>query len=205
MTSNPLSLLPVESSPLELAIAEVCSELAALPVPLRDLWNPDTCPLDLLPYLAWAFSVDRWSWDWSEQTKRNVVKSAYFIHRHKGTIGALYRAVEPLGFLIKITEWWQAGDKPGTFRLEVGVLESGITDEMYREVERLINDAKPCSRHLIGLTISITVNVSLRMGIASQGGDVLTVYAYSPGTITTNQTQYYACGLHITDTVSVKI
>ncbi|WP_218789976.1 phage tail protein I, partial [Klebsiella pneumoniae] len=26
----------------------------------RDLWNPWKCPVKFLPYLAWAFSVDRW-------------------------------------------------------------------------------------------------------------------------------------------------
>lgn len=47
------------------------------------------------------------------------------------------------------------GDKrpAGTFRLDIGVLESGITEEMYLEMERLIADAKPASRHLIGLNI----------------------------------------------------
>ncbi len=42
---------------------------------------------------------------------------------------------------------------PGTFRLDIGVLETGITEEMYQEMERLIADAKPLSRHLIGLNI----------------------------------------------------
>ena len=41
-----------------------------------------------------------------------------FIHRHKGTIGALKRVVEPLGYIIKVTEWWQTDDPPGTFRLD---------------------------------------------------------------------------------------
>jgi phage tail P2-like protein len=27
-----------------------------------------------LPYLAWAFSVDGWDEDWSEQDKRRVVQ-----------------------------------------------------------------------------------------------------------------------------------
>ncbi|GHK16942.1 hypothetical protein ECZU03_07310 [Escherichia coli] len=31
-----------------------------MPVPLRTLWNWRTCPVKLLPYLAWALSVDRW-------------------------------------------------------------------------------------------------------------------------------------------------
>lgn len=81
------------------------------------------------------------------------IRDAYFIHCHKGTIGAIRRVVEPLGYLINVTEWWENSDPPGTFRLDIGVLESGITEEMYLEMERLIADAKPASRHLIGLNI----------------------------------------------------
>ncbi|MCV5639247.1 phage tail protein I, partial [Escherichia coli] len=91
------------------------------------LWNPDTCPANLLPWLAWSFSVDRWDDKWPEATKRAVIRDAYFIHCHKGTIGAIRRVVEPLGYLINVTEWWENSDPPGTFRLDIGVLESGIT------------------------------------------------------------------------------
>lgn len=54
------SLLPPGSSPLERRLAQTCSGISDLQVSLRDLWNPATCPIRFLPYLAWAFSVDRW-------------------------------------------------------------------------------------------------------------------------------------------------
>ncbi|CNJ51511.1 phage tail fibers [Yersinia enterocolitica] len=63
-------LLPVGSSVLEVAAARACAELENTPVPIRQLWNADTCPLPLLPYLAWAYSVDRWDEKWPEATKR---------------------------------------------------------------------------------------------------------------------------------------
>lgn len=149
-------LLPVGSSPLEVAAAAALSEIQRVPVPLRTLWNWRTCPVKLLPYLAWALSVDRWDEKWPEATKRSVCASSFFVHQHKGTISALRRVVEPLGFLIEVREWWQLNEEPGTFRLVVGVLDSGITDEMYQELERLIEDAKPASRHLTGLAISLS-------------------------------------------------
>ncbi|WP_029987267.1 MULTISPECIES: phage tail protein I [unclassified Serratia (in: enterobacteria)] len=169
-------LLPVGSSPLEAAAARACAELVRVPVPLRDLWNPATCPLNLLPYLAWAFSVDRWDETWSEVVKRNVVTSAFYLHSHKGTIGAVRRVVEPLGYLIKVHEWWQTNDPPGTFRLDIGVLETGITEEMYLEMERMIADAKPVSRHLIGLNIVQDVNGPIYTGVGIYDGDTITVY-----------------------------
>ncbi len=94
---NDTRLLPVGSSPLEVAAARACAEIENTPVPLRRLWSPDDCPANLLPWLAWAFSVDRWDENWPEATKRDVIRAAWFIHAHKGTIGAVRRVVEPLG------------------------------------------------------------------------------------------------------------
>ncbi|EMV63162.1 phage tail protein I [Escherichia coli 2872000] len=84
--------------------------------------------------------------------------------------------VEPLGYLINVTEWWETSDPPGTFRLDIGVLESGITEAMYQEMERLIADAKPASRHLIGLNITRDIPGYLFAGGVAYDGDVITVY-----------------------------
>lgn len=116
------SLLPPGSTPLERRLAQTCSGISDLQVPLRDLWNPATCPVSFLPYLAWAFSVDRWDEGWTESVKRQVVKDAFYIHQHKGTTSAVRRVVEPFGFLIRIIEWWQTGEAPGTFRGTVAKL-----------------------------------------------------------------------------------
>lgn len=169
-------LLPVGSSPLEVAAAAALSKIERVPVPLRTLWNWRTCPANLLPYLAWALSVDRWDEKWPEATKRNVCAAAFYVHQHKGTLSALRRVVEPLGFLIEVREWWQLNEVPGTFRLTVGVVDNGITDELYQELERLINDAKPASRHLTGLTVSMSTTGKFYVGTGCYHGDELTIY-----------------------------
>ncbi|CNJ51544.1 phage tail fibers [Yersinia enterocolitica] len=125
------------------------------------------------------------------------------MHKHKGTIGAIRRVVEPLGYLIKVIEWWQTNETPGTFRLDVGVLETGITEEMYQELERLIEDAKPCSRHLVGLSINLDSSGSLYVAAASYSGDELTVYPYLPETITVTGEDYASAAVHIIDDLRV--
>ncbi|MBP1039368.1 phage tail protein I, partial [Serratia fonticola] len=77
-------------------------------------------------------------------------------------------------YLIKVYEWWQSNDPPGTFRLDIGVLETGITEEMYQEMERMIADAKPVSRHLIGLNIVQDVNGPIYTGVGIYDGDIIT-------------------------------
>jgi phage tail P2-like protein len=196
-------LLPTGSSALEVAAARALAQIERTPVPLRSLWNAQTCPVYLLPYLAWALSVDRWDEDWPETTKRSVIASSFFVHQHKGTISALRRVVEPLGFLIEVEEWWQLDEEPGTFRLVVGVLESGITDEMYQELERLIDDAKPASRHLIGLAISLSSNGTIFVGSRCYDGDALTVYPYTPEQIVVGGDFYPASAIHFIDNLRV--
>ncbi|QLL15396.1 phage tail protein I [Pseudomonas chlororaphis] len=170
------SLLPLNSTLLERGIEVATEEVTE--IPLRTLYNPDTCPVHLLPYLAWAWSVDRWEPSWSEPVKRAAIKASYYIHAHKGTIGALRRVVEPLGYLIEIIEWFNTVPEgvPGTFALKVGVLETGITEEMYQELERLIDDAKPVGRHLTGLAISLETQGALNISVAVYEGDEIDVY-----------------------------
>lgn len=198
-------LLPVGSSPLELAAAESLALIEHVPIPIRGLWNPDKCPVHLLPYLAWAFSVDRWDKDWTESTKRNAIKAAMFIHKHKGTIGALRRVVEPLGYLIRIVEWWQTNEAAGTFRLDIGVLETGITEEMYQELEALIFDAKPASRHLVGLTIQLEVKGQIHCAASSYGGDELTVYPYIPEVVSVSARAATGAAIHIIDEMRITL
>ncbi|QUE91253.1 phage tail protein I [Pseudomonas sp. SCA2728.1_7] len=170
------SLLPLNSTQLERAMEAAFFEKTI--VPLRDLYNPDTCPVHLLPHLAWAWSVDRWDYRWSEATKRAAIKASFYIHKHKGTIGAIRRVVEPLGYLIEIVEWFKTVPEgvPGTFALKIGVLDTGITEEMYQELERLIDDAKPVTRHMTGLAISLETQGNLNVGVTLYDGDELDIF-----------------------------
>lgn len=169
-------LLPLSSTQLERGIAAAMAEKTE--IPLRTLYNPDTCPAHLLPWLAWTWSVDRWDSRWTEAVKRSAIRSAFYVHKYKGTIGALRRVVEPLGYLIEVVEWWQTTPRgvPGTFALKVGVLDTGITDEMYQELERLIDDAKPVSRLLTGLAISLETTGQVYVGACITDGDEIDIY-----------------------------
>ena len=196
-------LLPGNATELERLSAQALAQIERVPVPLRDLWNPDACPLELLPYLAWAFSVDRWSQSWPESAKRNAIKAAYFIHSRKGTIGALRRVVEPLGYLIEVREWWEELPLgvPGTFRLLIGVLDTGITEAMYQELSWLIDDAKPLSRHLIELAISLESKLTAYIGVAVVDGDELDVYPWQNSDIEVAVRAYVG----VTDSINDKM
>lgn len=170
------SLLPLNSTQLERAIEAVIDETTE--VPLRTLYNPDTCPAHLLYQLAWAWSVDRWDEAWSEEVKRSVIRASFFVHAHKGTIGALRRVVEPFGYLIEVVEWFETEPKgvPGTFALKIGVSDGGISEETYQQLTWLIDDARPVSRHMTGLAISLETRGKFNIGVALYEGDQIDVY-----------------------------
>lgn len=175
-------LLPPSASILELRLAAACSGISDLSVPLRDLWNPWRCPAQFLPYLAWAFSVDRWEESWSEMAKRQAVSDAFWIHQRKGTVAAVRRVIEGLGYSMTLAEWWDVADPAGTFRLVIDLNEVGITETMIAELERIIGDAKPVSRHINQLTLSAGIHGVVYVGSAGVDGDVITVYppGYKP-------------------------
>jgi phage tail P2-like protein len=138
-----MKLLPPNATPQEQALEKTASRISDVPVPLRTLWNPRKCPSNLLPWLAWALSVDEWNTEWSEEQKRNTIAASIQVHREKGTIGAVRKALEPFGLSNTIQEWWQMKPraKAHTFKLVLLfiTLPAHIQDSIIAAVHR----AKP--------------------------------------------------------------
>ena len=167
------SLLPSNRTPLEQALAQVTLESPDLPNVLRQMISPDTCPVALLPWLAIQRSVDRWDPAWSETIKRKVIRDSFEVHKRKGTVGGLRRVVEPFADIIDITEWHQLEPmgEPGTFSLSLALFETGLSEQGIAELERMINDTKPISRHLVGLSITYSPSGEFYMGATISSGD----------------------------------
>ncbi|EPB7052670.1 phage tail protein I [Pseudomonas aeruginosa] len=171
-------LLPPNRSSLERSLGDVLP--AELPVPLRELHDPARCEAALLPYLAWTRSVDRWGPDWSDEAKRNAVATSFVLHQRKGTLTALRQVVEPIGALSEVTEWWQRSPTgvPGTFEITVDVSDRGIDEGTALELERLLDDVRPVSRHLTRLDLRITPVIRSRHGLAVTDGDTLEIFPW---------------------------
>ncbi len=148
------TLLPANATALERAIEAAQARLSDVPVPVDALWDPWRCPAELLPWLAWAWSVDEWDAGWPEEIKRRVIAAAPDVHRLKGTRAAVARALEAIGVFADIVEWWQKSPKgqPGTFSVTAWVnvqLEAGgavLTERVQQQVGNIIRRAKPVSR-----------------------------------------------------------
>jgi len=93
-----VDLLPPNASALERRLDATMEESTSLPVNISSVWDPATCPIESLPHLAWANSVDFWADEWPEEDKREVVAQSLQVHRHKGTPGAIKDAIRAAGY-----------------------------------------------------------------------------------------------------------
>jgi len=146
------SLLPPNATTLERALAQVMAEMLDIPTPIGALWNPDTIPLPLLPWLAWSLAVDSWKPYWSESVKRARVRQAIDIARRKGTAQAVRDVVTAFGGLVTVREWWQTEPKgpPGTFELVLTLSGRDGTEASAQYVDDVIAEirrTKPARAH----------------------------------------------------------
>jgi phage tail P2-like protein len=143
-------LLPPNALPSERALALATARVGDVPVPIGALHNPATCPAALLPWLAWAESVDEWDPAWTTAQKRAVIAASRMVHEKKGTVGAIRLAIEALGSNITFEEWFEQ-DPPGdpyTFRVSLIVdQEASANEAAINRIERVVLSAKNLRSH----------------------------------------------------------
>ncbi|MDP2128184.1 MAG: phage tail protein I [Pseudohongiella sp.] len=164
-------LLPPNVTPLERALSEALDR--PLPVIVKQVWNADECPAAILPWLAWAFSVDSWDNSWSDAQKRAVIKASVEVHNIKGTIGALKTALASLGYSIDVIEWFQEGGDPYTFRVNVTLQTEGISSPAtYDEIASVADGAKNLRSHLAGVDTTLVMGGTEHFGMACFSGEI---------------------------------
>ena len=173
------SVLPPHSTDFERAL-EQASLWVIQNSEIVDVWNPETCPLPFLPWLAWSVSVDDWDSNWSDETKRKVIRTSIDIHRLKGTIGAVKATLSSRGYGAEISEWFQYNGAPHTFRLNV-LIEGQISfDFSHRaKILRAIDAVKPMRSHY-DMTFTVKVEQQTRVGAHSSIGGVVRTLALKP-------------------------
>jgi len=167
---NNQSLLPPNASVLLRDLESVFCDSFDLPTLNRYVVNPDLAPAHILPWLAWALSVDDWSDSWSEQIRRNVIKASVEVHRKKGTIGALKKALQAFNYEnVKVEEWFEYGANPYFFRVFFDVREPGFDVNVLPQVQKVIESTKNARSHLE----SLRAYLSAEMGLVSIGSIII--------------------------------
>ncbi len=146
------SLIILPNSALQLNRLMAATEVArsdGINEIISTMWDPYNCPRPFLPYLAWALSVDVWSNDWPEEKQRDAIAASPLIHRRKGTLDAVERALAALGVRVRILEWFlqEPIARRGTFEVVTVQEDEGLqVRELMREAEAAVLRSKPKSR-----------------------------------------------------------
>ena len=155
-------LLPPNATQLLRDLESVFGDSFDLPTLNRYVVNPDLAPVHILPWLAWALSVDDWSDNWSEQVRRNVIKASVEVHRKKGTIGALKKALQAFNYTnVKVEEWFEYGADPYFFRVFFDVNEPGFDVNILPQVQKVIESTKNARSHLESLRAYLSAEMAL--------------------------------------------
>lgn len=165
-------LLPPNATQLEKAIGyAIAMQFARRPKNVkRSLWNYKTCPVHLLPWLAWTVGVEEWRNDWPEQIKRAQIRDAIVVAKKRGTLWAMERALNNYGVSIAVKCWYEyvPPKEPYTFDVTVVIdtdTESGVNNaDMLASVKRDIDRNKSLRDHY-----TLTQGVKLRGGLQLLG------------------------------------
>lgn len=182
-------LLPPNATELERAIAEAAGDIQNVPITIREIWDPATCPTNVLPWLAWAFSVEDWNEDWSELQNRETIRTAIAVQQHKGTIGAVREALASLGIDLRIQEWFNqvpAGE-PYTFRIWLESEQTPVTNVGIDQVLTIVERLKSLRSHLDRVLVRTTTRSRARVAAAANLGEQITVNQFNARPIVTNE------------------
>lgn len=190
-------LLPANSTSAERALSETVARIGDVPVPLRDLWDPDTCTIDLLPWLAWAFSVDEWDTAWTEAQQRAAVRASYSVHRYKGTIGSVKDALNALGLGVQVQEWYNQipAGAPYTYKLLLEVNQYGVSLADLNKIQAVVENAKNLRSHMTSLDLTVSSNSTVYIGAVALSGNEI-AFSNPAGTLIADGT-YIADGSQI--------
>lgn len=197
------NLLPPNATPTERALATLAHHATDLPVPISELLNPEKCPAHILPWLAWAFSVDEWDDAWTEKQKRNVIKASFTVHSRKGTRGAVRAALDALGYSSKIVEWFENDSPAYTFDVQVFITDTPISPIAVESMRRVVAAAKNSRSQF---DINLVARLPGQLGIASAitTGRNIAIYPYAGDAIDTTPSVGIATGFTHALTVEVR-
>ncbi len=196
------SLLPPNATPLERGL-EGASLVLRLDLP-ADIDDPYTCPVWLLPWLAWGLSVDTWDADWSEADKRAAVAGSIELHRRKGTRMSVEQVLARFDQLAHLVEWHEAVPRrtPHTFDVVVPmVLPNGtapggrrataaFAEAIIREVSRV----KPLREHM-----TVVQSIAARGSIGIQGAARVATFQREDFALTSDTSPEWAAYLQTED------
>jgi phage tail P2-like protein len=183
-------LLPANATGGERALSLAAERAGSVPVRVRDVWDPDTCPANLLAWLAWAFSVDEWDAAWTDEQKRDTIRRSIVVHRYKGTIGAVREALAALGVDAQVQEWFNQVPEgnPYTFKVLLQADQVGISKDAIKSLFAVIERTKNLRSHLDDVQVIAKTQAGPYLAAVTGLGSDIRVTNYVWATVVFNET-----------------
>lgn len=198
------TLLPPNATPLERALAKA-SAMPHSPEEIRKLWNHRTCPLHLLPWLAWAWSVDEWDPAWTESQQRAMVGASIRLHKKKGTVWAVREALLRSGLeSVRVIEKPVDAEHWSHFDVDIAVEDRPLTQGAIQRAHALIEENKAQRSVLRTLRTSMQSRGGMYFAMQLLCGTQTTVYPLQAKDITPEPVaMHMAFGTHGANTTTV--
>lgn len=200
-----IDLLPSNADVFERELAALSAELDAIdPIAIETIWDAWRCPAALLPWLAWALSVDVWDDSWAEPVKRQAIADSPDYHRIKGTVQAVTAALALANRPFELTEWFDQlpMGRRGTTRV---FIETTLDDvpRILKDARPLVMSAKPKSRPIVFGAGELAIG-SVVMGAGLLTEELVTVEPYALSGETFEFTPVLAAGLFLEELITVE-
>jgi phage tail P2-like protein len=154
----------------------------------------------LLDLLGWQFHIKGYDQARTIQEKRNLIKSAIELHRHKGTPYAIKKVFQALSLDATLQEWFDYGGDPYKFKV---LVKNIIQDEdTYIKLTKLINEYKNVRSWLDAIGFHREYNLPSYYAFAQKDGKHYQIGLHvgtlvEPYTIYTGSAQRLATSYHI--------
>lgn len=157
---------------------------------------------EVLAEIAWQRHIEGYSMALSRTDRENIIRKALLLHIRKGTVWSLETALTSLGYESKMSEWFEYGGDPYTFKIDITAGDRGLTEQDYDDYINIVNAHKNVRSsfeivfHSEVSTLFMTkalcidmeevrvnplvsntdVHESMNYGIAVNGDEIITVY-----------------------------
>ena len=138
-------------------------------------------PKNLLPVLSASFDVDIDGLN--ENEARELIKNAFEIHYYSGTFYSLNKALKALYSDVRVREWFEYKGEPYHFKLELDASKNGLSPQILKRSDELINKYKNVRSVYDGASISISAKAIAKAYSCALSGESISVDPYTVSNI----------------------